>query len=52
MLKLSVNVPQKIKSINNLKQMDIVCALILHIGHPFNKYISEHLEQREHFATA
>ena len=52
MLKLPVNLPQENKSFNNLKQMDIVCDVLLTIDHPFCSYISKHLEQFEHFATA
>lgn len=52
MLKLSIHLLQESKSINNLKPMNIVHAVLQPIGHPFCNYISKHLEQFEHFARA
>ena len=43
-LKVKVNLPMETKSIDNVRRLDVICSVILPAGHPFRKYVKEHLE--------
>jgi len=50
-LKVKVNLPTENKSIDNVRRMDVVCAVILPPLHPFRVYVSEHLKHMEAFSS-
>jgi len=50
-LKIVINPPHPDKSIDNLKRLDVVCAVALPAAHPFRLYVSEYTKNFENFKT-
>ena len=50
-LKISITPPLPNKAINNLKRLDVVCAIVLPVAHPVRKYVNAFTLNFDNFKT-
>ena len=48
-LKLSLHLPLEEKSLGNVRSVEIIYSILLHMGHPVLTYIKEHIESIDDF---
>lgn len=50
-LKVKVNLPMENQSVDNLERLDVLCHVVLPMGHPFRTFVKEHLEHMKNFRS-